>query len=132
MRNRTEPQSARRRRLEVDEKDAYTHVANGILDRVTLVRTNLLPPAADGLTLGRFVLLRGDRIARKNSKLLAHELVHVRQFAEMGAVRFFWTYLSEYVRHLIRLRNHRAAYLAISLEVEARAEADRWEADGTA
>lgn len=120
------PPPSRRRALDVQEVSLYDHVADGLLDKVTLVRTNLLPPAADGLTLGKFVLLRGDRIERKASTLLAHELVHVRQFAELGPRRFITRYVGEYGRNLWKMRNHRAAYLAISLEEEARREADAW------
>ena len=58
--------------------------------------------------------------------ILAHELVHVRQYAEAGFVVFLTRYLRDYVRGLIRLRNHRRAYLAIPSEVEARAEARAW------
>lgn len=116
----------KRRPLEREEIDTFSHVASGVLGRVRLVRTNLLPPAADGMTVGRFVFLRGDRIQDRSSTLLAHELVHVRQFAELGAVKFFIVYLGSYFSNLIRLRNHREAYLAIPLEVEARREAEEW------
>lgn len=116
----------KRRNLEREEIDTFSHVASGVLGRVRLVRTNLLPPAADGMTVGRFVFLRGDRIHDRSSTLLAHELVHVRQFAELGAVKFFMVYLGSYFSNLVRLRNHRQAYLAIPLEVEARREADEW------
>lgn len=77
----------KRRALEQDEIASFSHVAEGVLGRVKLVRTNLLPPAADGMTIGRFVFLRGDRIQDRSTTLLAHELVHVRQFAELGAAR---------------------------------------------
>ncbi len=117
---------ARRRTLEHEEIETFSHVASGVLGRVRLVRTNLLPPAADGMTVGRFVFLRGDRIDDRSSTLLAHELVHVRQFAELGAVKFFIVYLGSYLSNLIRLRNHREAYLAIPLEAEARREAAAW------
>lgn len=118
--------SERRRVLDHGELSAYHHIAEGVLNRVTLIRTDLLPRAADGMTLGRFVFLRGDRIEGGVSKLMAHELVHVRQFAELGPIRFVATYVREYLQGLFRLRSHRAAYLAISLEVEARREADEW------
>lgn len=80
------------------------------------------------MTIGRFVLLRDDHIERTGSTLLAHELVHVRQFAEMGAVRFLAAYLSSYFKNLKRTRNHRQAYLDIPLEQEARAVAAEWAA----
>lgn len=118
--------TTKRRSLEREEIDSFSHVAEGVLGRVKLVRTNLLPPAADGMTVGRFVFLRGDRIQHRSTTLLAHELVHVRQFAELGVMRFFMIYLGSYFANLFRLRNHRAAYLAIPLEVEARREAAEW------
>ncbi len=121
------PTPTRRRTLTTAEVDDYDHLARGLLERVRLVRTNLLPPQADGLTIGRWVFLRGDRIQRSANTLLAHELVHVRQFAEMGAIAFLSTYVREYLVNLWRLRNHHQAYLAISLEVEARAVAAEWE-----
>lgn len=78
------------------------------------------------MTIGRFVLLRGDRIQDRSSTLLAHELVHVRQFAELGALKFLIAYVGSYLKNLVSLRNHRAAYLAIPFEVEARREAAEW------
>jgi len=106
-------------------------VSHAVLDRVRIVRTNLLPPAADGMTIGRFVLLRGDRIEDRASTLLAHELVHVRQFAEMGPIRFLSAYLGAYVRNLRRTRNHHQAYLDIPLEIEAREVAAQWQKQRT-
>jgi len=116
----------RRRPLEPDELDRYAHLPRGLLERVRLIRVPFLPPAVDGMTLGRIVLLRGDRIDARASRLIAHELVHVRQFAELGPVRFLGRYLSEYLRNLLRFRSHRRAYAAISLEIEARSEAAEW------
>ena len=116
----------KQRNLELEEIDTFTHVGSGVLGRVRLVRTNLLPPAADGMTVGRFVFLRGDRIDDYSTTLLAHELVHVRQFAELGATRFLGSYIGSYLKNLAQLRNHREAYLAIPLEVEARREAQEW------
>ena len=109
--------------LEIED---FHHVTNEVLERVRIIRTNLLPPAADGMTLGRFVFLRDDHITNNGSTLLAHELVHVRQFAEMGAIRFLSAYLGAYFSNLRRLKNHRQAYLAIPLEQEARAVAADW------
>ena len=120
------PPEQRRRVLDHNEIQGFSHVADGVLERVRLIRTNLLPPAADGMTIGRFVFLRDDNISKSGSSLIAHELVHVRQFAEMGAFRFFSAYLSAYFKNLWRLKNHRQAYLQIPLEQEARAETERW------
>lgn len=120
------PLPPRTRWLDPFEIQDFHHVADDLLGRVRIIRTNLLPPAADGMTLGRFVLLRGDHITKTGSTLLAHELVHVRQFAEMGAPRFFAAYLGSYLKNLRRTKSHRQAYLDIPLEQEARAVAADW------
>ena len=117
---------ARRRPLDDDEISIFDHVGDELLGRVRLIRTNLLPPAADGMTIGNIVFLRGDRIEQRATGLLAHELVHVRQFAEHGPVRFLTRYLGDYLRNLRACRNHRQAYLDIPFEIEAREEAARW------
>jgi hypothetical protein len=55
--------------------------------------------------------------------LLVHELIHARQWKELGVARFLWRYLAAYLSGRMRGLDHRAAYLAIPLEVEARAAA---------
>ncbi|HYF46878.1 MAG TPA: DUF4157 domain-containing protein [Acidimicrobiales bacterium] len=142
------------RSLSRTEVELYDHVPTDVARRARLHRVRLLPPGARGMTLGRHVLLvRGHENRRV---LVAHELVHVRQFAEQGHVRFLARYLWGYLRGLVstrvdrraavrtgrmpstsardlqlqegsaRANRHREAYLAIPAEVEARAEAERW------
>ncbi len=76
------------------------------------------------MTLGRAVLVRAGH--GDSELLMAHELVHVEQWARLGMVGFLGRYLGSYAMNLVRLRNHHAAYLAIPLEVEARDRARRW------
>jgi len=122
----------RQRRLELDEISSFTHIGEELLGKVRLIRTNLLPRAADGMTIGNIVLLRGDRIEQRSTSLLAHELVHVRQFAELGPIRFLTQYFGAYLRNIVAHKNHRQAYLDIPLEIEARKEAALWaEKNGT-
>ena len=71
------------------------------------------------MTLGRFILVR--RGNEESVPLIGHELVHVQQWRELGAVRFLWRYLGEYVKLRIAGEPHWAAYSAISFEEEARA-----------
>jgi hypothetical protein len=52
--------------------------------------------------------------------LLAHELVHVRQYRDLGTWRFRRTYLWEYFRGRLGGLGHHQAYLNISFEREAR------------
>lgn len=84
--------------------------------RVRLVRVPFLVPgwAAAQVLLPRSILVRrGVRLSRR---LLAHELRHVDQLAELGLARYW----SVYARLLVR-----RGYHAHPLEVDARrAEAD--------
>ena len=114
------------RHLTPEEIAAYDVVDAALAAKVRIVRVPILPPGASGMTVGRFILLRSDLNQRGTRQLIAHELVHVRQFEEQGFARFLWTYLRDYLRQLRVHRRHRAAYLAIPAEVEARAEADTW------
>jgi hypothetical protein len=97
-----------------------------LAERVRVLRVPFLMPGTSGMTLGRVVLVVGDDDHDGTRKLLAHELVHVRQWHELGAPRFLVRYLGSYAVQLIRRRRHRRAYRAISLEVEAYDLADAW------
>ena len=68
------------------------------------------------LTLGRRIFVAEGHAS---DALIRHELVHVRQSAELGLPRFFWRYVAEYVRNRRRGMSHDAAYRAISFEAEA-------------
>ena len=114
------------RRLSEQELDRYTLVPRWVARRAILVRVPLLPPGAVGLTSGRMIFLRRDEPDDGRSTLIAHELVHVRQFTEMGRLYFLVRYLGAYARNLVRLRSHRRAYLAIPEEREAYARAAAW------
>jgi hypothetical protein len=68
------------------------------------------------ITLGRRIFVAEGHAS---DALIRHELVHVRQAAELGLPRFLWRYVSEYVRNRRRGMPHDAAYRAISFEAEA-------------
>ena len=91
--------------------------------RARIVDVPCLTPGVAAMTLGRVILLRTDHAG--DTALLAHELVHVRQWRELGAVRFLWRYLGAYARSRAAGLSHQRAYEAIPLEVEARALAGR-------
>lgn len=65
------------------------------------------------------------RAAASDEWLLRHERVHVRQWAELGVVRFLWRYVGSYLRWRLAGYGHWAAYRRIPLEVEAEWEARR-------
>jgi len=60
----------------------------------------------------------------RSGVLLVHELVHVRQWHDLGVLRFLWRYMGGYLRGRLSGLGHREAYLGIELEVEARRLAD--------
>ena len=91
--------------------------------RARIVDVPWLTPGVAAMTLGRVILLRKDHA--DDTALLAHELVHVRQWRELGALRFLWRYLGAYFRGRAAGLGHQRAYEAISLEVEARTLAGR-------
>ena len=91
--------------------------------RARIVDVPCLTPGVAAMTLGRVILLRTDHAG--DTALLAHELVHVRQWRELGAVRFLWRYLGAYARSRAAGLSHKRAYEAIPLEVEARTLAGR-------
>ena len=115
------------RRLEGPEIQSYDVLSRELPERVRIVRVPVLPFGSSGMAVGRFVLLRTDDDRSGNRKLLAHQLVHVRQWHEAGCWAFLWAYLGDYCRGLKRHRRHRDAYSAIRAEREAFAEADSWE-----
>ena len=63
-------------------------------------------------------VLGGD--SSRLSRLIEHELVHVRQWQRLGVARFLRRYLGDYLRARRRGLSHHQAYLGISLEREAR------------
>lgn len=91
--------------------------------RTRILDVPWLTPGVAAMTLGRLILLRRDH--HDDQALLAHELVHVRQWRELGAVRFLWRYLGAYARARFAGLGHQRAYEAIPLEVEARELAGR-------
>jgi hypothetical protein len=101
----------------------FDHVPALDVERARVVPVPWLPLGVAGMTLGRYVLLRRSHTADRG--LLAHELVHVRQWRELGVPRFLWRYLSAYFAGRARRLGHQQAYRAIPLEVEARTLADR-------
>jgi len=78
------------------------------------------------MTLGKTIFLDPalmTAVQHRPGLLLVHELVHVRQWGELGVIRFLWRYLAGYLGGRRKGLGHRAAYLAIPLEVEARVAA---------
>lgn len=86
-----------------------------------------VPPGSAAITIGSVVSVR--RRYADDPRLLRHEAEHVRQWRELGAVRFLREYLGAYARLRRQGFGHQAAYRLIPLEVEAEAAAERFMAD---
>ena len=85
------------------------------------------------MTLGNTVYVAPDVLSgprRSLGLLVIHELVHVRQWRELGVFGFTRRYLTDYAKGRGQKRGHRAAYLDIGLEMEARAIAARFAHSG--
>lgn len=120
------------RRLNAEEIARYDLVPPEISRRARVQKVPVLAPGTHGMTVGRLILVRRDDDRTGQRVLLAHELVHVEQYAQLGTMRFLRRYLREYFANLWRLRSHRRAYLAISFEAEARAAAEGWRSESRA
>jgi Domain of unknown function (DUF4157) len=81
---------------------------------------------ADAFVVGRHVFLSKSAVFEIDNgtpagdDLLAHELVHIEQYRRSGVVRFLARYFTDYLSARARGLPHRAAYLAIPFEREAR------------
>lgn len=104
--------------------DRFDHLPADVVARARVRTARHLPKQADALTVGRTIYVRPGHEA--SDALLAHELVHVRQWRQYGWFGFLRRYLAAYLANLVRLRDHMAAYRAIPLEAEARAAAATW------
>ena len=74
------------------------------------------------ITLPWAVYLRADAMALPESvlgRLMLHELVHARQWKELGTLRFTVRYVREYLVGRRQGLGHWGSYRAISLEQEA-------------
>jgi hypothetical protein len=72
----------------------------------------------NGITLYPFIFIKNPE-DKKNSVLINHEKIHLKQQLELLIIFFYLAYIIEYYYHLIKLKNGHRAYLAISFEREA-------------
>ena len=72
----------------------------------------------NGITLYPFIFIQNPE-DKKNSVLINHEKIHLKQQLELLIIFFYLAYVIEYYYHLIKLKNGHQAYLAISFEREA-------------
>jgi hypothetical protein len=82
---------------------------------------------AAAMTLGPCVFVRPDLfdavVAGQHAELVAHELIHVRQWRSVGVLGFLGGYVGDYLRLRLLGLGHDDAYRRIGYEWEAYAEA---------
>jgi hypothetical protein len=81
-----------------------------------------VPPGSAAITIGAVISVR--RPFADDARLLRHEEEHVRQWRELGFVRFLRQYLGAYAHWRRQGFGHQAAYRLVPLEVEAEAAAE--------
>lgn len=108
------------------ELEAYDVLPRDLARQVRVRRVRGIPGGYAGMTLGTNILLARPIDEDGTSALLAHELVHVRQWAEQGLVGFSTRYVASFGRNLSRHRRWSPAYRDVDAEREARQETTDW------
>jgi hypothetical protein len=110
------------RRLSETEVARHPHVPEVDRSRARILVVPTWVPGVGATTFGHLVVVRSGR--EGDRRLLAHELVHIRQWRELGLLGFLVQYLGEYLDGRGRGLSHRDAYEHITLEQEARTLAE--------
>ncbi len=86
--------------------------------KIRLIRNSRLAKLikVDGIVLYPFIFCSA---IKPSVKIINHELIHIQQVKRVGFIRFYFTYLKEYIQFRGKGFNHSDAYFAISYEVEA-------------
>lgn len=71
------------------------------------------------ITLYPFVLFSMEEKSAVVAHVVDHEMVHVEQVRQAGWLRFYGTYVWQYLRGRVRGLNHMDAYFAVPAEIEA-------------
>ncbi|NNE96833.1 MAG: hypothetical protein HKN24_12475 [Acidimicrobiales bacterium] len=108
------------------ERRSYTHVDSPTRDRARIRSLPWLPGRFQGITLGRNVFLAIEQPDDGTSGLIAHELVHVEQWADRRVFGFLGWYLADFLRNLRIERHWMRAYRAVEAEREARRRTQAW------
>ena len=108
------------------ERRSYAHVDVATRDRARIRSLPWMPGAFQGITLGRNVFLAKEQPDDGTSVLIAHELVHVEQWANRRPLGFLRWYLADFAKNLVAKRHWMRAYRAIEAEEEARKRTQYW------
>lgn len=92
--------------------------ANGLFDILIVIFKYFVPKGYKAITIFPFIFTK-NAICKSNVVLMNHEKIHLRQQIELLIIPFYLWYGLEYLVHLIRLKDKRGGYRAISFEEEA-------------
>ena len=99
------------------------------IEPMPAVMVALLGSGVHAITLGSRIFVSPQRyeavIEGDDVELLAHELVHVHQWADEGACRFLMAYVGDYVMFRLMGLSHSLAYRCIRFETVAYDRAGR-------
>ena len=86
--------------------------------KVKLITNSFIPKLlrVDGIAVYPFIFFSSKE---PSETLVKHEMVHVEQIRYYGWVRFYLSYLIEYLSYRVRGDSKNVAYNKISYEVEA-------------
>ncbi len=85
---------------------------------MVFVSKYLVPSGFRGITLFPFIFLRDEK-DKRNTVLIHHERIHLRQQLEMLILPFYIFYFLEWLVKLCYYRNRYVAYRNLSFEREA-------------
>ena len=72
----------------------------------------------EAIVLYPFILFK-NQLEMTSPNILRHELIHLDQMRRYTVLGFYICYLWQYLRGLLKFRNHKKAYLGITFEKEA-------------
>jgi len=110
--------------LLLEDKKLYFHITKRVLDKVRIHKIPFRLTGHRGFTIGNHIFT----IAPEDKKLIAHELVHVEQYMNLGVLRFLYRYFKEYRSLRKDEYGKNEAYRNISFEREAYDAANDWQA----
>lgn len=88
-----------------------------------LVVRFLVPKGYTGITLFPFIILK-DKVLLRDSTLINHERIHLKQQLELLVIPFYFWYALEFLIRLMYFKTWYVAYRNISFEREAYAHED--------
>jgi len=108
------------------ELDSYDLIDRDLAEKVRLFKIFYIPGGFDGICLVNSIFLTRPVPADGESMLLAHELIHVRQWNQRGVLGYLSWYLRGFGTNLRQERRWKPAYNIIEAELEAKREARAW------